>query len=181
MQLFSNDSILAFVLFLSSLECVSQSLDVTDEELFDEDFWKKLCKIRDGEGGKAVYNDLRSRLFQIGQRCAIFVDRYHDNDFYDNPECSDKIHILKKEDIRKRIKAAYTLRSKYLHIGKTHGGWAEYCKHLGAEVVVGKPVIGDKDLEKMVMLSPTLVGIERILHYCLYKKIKKVLASKGFR
>lgn len=182
LQLFSKDAVLAFVLFLSSLECLSQSLDVTDEELFGKDFWKKLCIIKnDLKGGEAFYKDLCSRLFQIGQRCAIFVDRYLDNNFYDNPECSDNIHILKREDIRKRIKAAYTLRSKYLHIGKSHGGWTEYCKHVGAEVVIGIPVIDDPDLKKMVMRSPTLVGIERILHYCLYKKIKEIVASKGFR
>lgn len=68
-------------------------------------------------------------------------------------------------------------------MGKSHGGWAEYGKHLGAEVLFkgAIPVIDDPDLKKMVMRAPTLVGIERILQYCLYKKIKEILNSKGFR
>lgn len=41
--------------------------------------------------------------------------------------------------------------------------------HDNDEVIRGNPVIEDKDMQKSIKLSPTFIGMERIIRYSLIK------------
>ncbi len=173
LRFLSSDPMLAFVLILSALEVLSLSTKLSDEEVFDKKLYDRLLMIRDKlDDGEKIYNDIRARLFQISQRTAIYVDRMLDDSFYSGYECHEPFMALQKDGIKLRIKAAYSLRSKYLHTGQSIGGWAEYNSSMHAEVVLGDPVVEDKELKKMISRAPTLNGLERILQYCLCKEIQ---------
>jgi hypothetical protein len=40
---------------------------------------------------------------------------------------------------------------------------------LNNEVQTGKPVVNDRELSKILEHAPTLVGLERVVRYCLYQ------------
>jgi hypothetical protein len=75
------------------------------------------------------------------------------------------------------VKAAYDLRSRFMHSGRSQGGWVNAMKHAGAEIVIGDPVIKDPELKKLVVDSLTLCGLERVVQYCLHRSILNRISS----
>lgn len=74
-----------------------------------------------------------------------------------------------------RIKAAYDLRSMFLHTGKSHGGWVNTFQEMNSEIIVGDPVVADAELKKLIVRVPSLAGQERIVHYCLFTQVIRLL------
>lgn len=70
--------------------------------------------------------------------------------------------IKDRTELVQRIRAAYDIRSRLLHTGDRSGLW--YIEHdlQSAEIGVGKPVLEDKQLVKLLHRSVNLVGLERI-------------------
>jgi len=180
LRFLSSDPMLAFVLILSGLEVLSLGCEVSDEDIFDERFYGKMLAIKSElKDGLKIYKELRSRLYQISQRTAIYVDQILDDPFYTAHESREPFMSLQPENIKQRIKAAYGLRSKYLHTGQSIGGWARYDTNMRADIVLGDPVVGDSELKKMISRSPTLNGLERIFQYCLFQEIQIMTANKS--
>jgi hypothetical protein len=72
--------------------------------------------------------------------------------------------------IAKQIEGGDEVGSLYVHTGQTFGGWVEPCGS-NWEVPIGKPIIEDKELVKILVRSPTLIGMERIIRFCLLRFI----------
>jgi hypothetical protein len=89
--------------------------------------------------------------------------------FFSNHESKENQWALKPNDIQQRIKSAYDLRSRYVHTGIPFGGWVGPVTQYVEEVQLGEPVIDDKEFQKIIKLSPTLVGLERIMRFCLLR------------
>src|SRR5205823_13328258 len=114
---------------------------------------------------------LKSRLFQIRRKCALFVRQTLDEPFYQSSESAPGYPRVCARDIERRVKATYDLRSRFMHTGRSQGVWVNALKHVGAEVMIGDPVISDPELKKLVVNSLTLCGLERVVQYCLHRSI----------
>lgn len=100
-----------------------------------------------------------------------------DESFFDNRECEESFYVIDSGSVYKRIKAAYDIRSRYLHAGKSIEYWLSILRHVGAETTPGRPVIDDADERKLIERTPTLIGLERMVHYCFYKSLKSLIPT----
>jgi hypothetical protein len=172
LTLYSHVPHLSFTLLLSCIECLLPLGRYTDEDIYGEelmgDFFAIATKI---EKGSEIVKRLKARLFQIRRKCALFVHQTLDDGFYHSSESEPNFHKPAASDIQRRIKAAYDLRSRFMHTGRSHGIWVNALKHFGEEVVSGDPIIDDPELKKLVVSSLTLFGLERVVQYCLFRSI----------
>ncbi len=116
-------------------------------------------------------------MFQNKRKCALIAQNSTDARFFESTETEGDYPRITQECIADRIKAAYDIRSMFLHTGKSHGVWATAYEKINAEVIIGEPVIPDADLKKLVIRAPTLAGLERVIHYCIYTKLVQLFAE----
>lgn len=105
--------------------------------------------------------------------CKVILE-FLDADFFKRGEAKSAASRLTESDIKMRLKAAYDLRSKYVHAGKSASSWmsVSYLRD-NEEVMSGSPVVEDKDLKRALTRSPTFIGMERLLRYALIKFLIK--------
>jgi hypothetical protein len=65
-------------------------------------------------GGEAVVRKLQGRMRQIKRAYVLTLTRLLKDSFLDASECKEQYGRLRKEDIEKRLKGAYDLRSQYV-------------------------------------------------------------------
>jgi hypothetical protein len=172
LSLFSERPHLSFALLLSALECLLPLGKYDEGDLYDPKLLADLAVIEAKvEGGAEIVKRLKSRMFQIRRKCAMFIRTRLDEQFYSTTESDPNYPKLKPSDTEKRIQAAYDLRSRFMHTGKSHGVWVDTFKHVGAEFIIGDPVIADSELKKLIVDSVTLSGLERVVQYCLFRSI----------
>lgn len=110
------------------------------------------------------------RLLIIKKRFVQTITRFVDSGFFDRSESKYEFARLTSASFENVVGAAYDLRSKYVHTGIPFGRWVAL--RLGGsntEVQVGQPVVSDRDLGEILARAPTLVGLERIIRYCLLR------------
>lgn len=160
---------IAFLSLITVGEILSSYFKYPIEDLIDENTTKLLRELREIEGfGKKLAKKVEAKLYGISEAFCKYLLECLDDDFFKRPEAKNSYEQLKKEDIKQRLKAAYNMRSQFVHAGKFQSNWMSV-NHLNnnEEIVHGSPVIGDKDTEKMIKRSPTFVGMERIMRYAL--------------
>lgn len=88
--------------------------------------------------------------------------------------------MFKKSAIRKRIGAAYYLRSKYFHTGVPFGHWVEPGSR-GEDLQLGAPIVDNRSFAKILENAPKFAGLERLIRYCLlmFMRSKGLLRSEG--
>jgi len=89
--------------------------------------------------------------------------------FFEGSESQQELFKLKPNDFDVRMAAAYDLRSHFLHAGKTFGVWVTSLANSNAEVGLGAPAYGDAEWKKLIARAPTLVGMERVIRFCLLR------------
>ena len=171
LQNFELDSEIAYLNLITAAEVVSNYCKYDVNELIDEEFRSILEAIETNiHDGKRYSKMIKNRLSQVKKRLVKTIVELVDDDFFDGSEAMHPCGMLKQGDFEKRVAAAYDLRSKYVHNGSSFGAWislrASTDKH---DIQCGRPIIGDKDFEKILYQAPTFLGLERIIRYCLLK------------
>jgi len=166
---FEKDPEVSYLHLISAGEILSNFHDFDKLDLLDDTTKEYLASIRKSlDNGEKVASHIEGRLLLVKRRFVETIVGLVDASFFEKSEAGDGIGSLKAESFRKSISAAYDLRSKYVHTGAPFGNWVT--SQMGGrnkEVQVGKPVISDKDLSKILEYAPTLVGLERVVRYCL--------------
>jgi len=173
-QLIEDQPEMAFVDLVTAGEILSNYFDFTDEELFDDSIKKLINEIHGchQEPDKAV-KLIKSRLFQVRRKYSLTLTSLLNKNFFSKTESPEKLASLSEDKIDQRIKASYDLRSLYVHTGLKFGNWITALYHHGHETIIGDPVVEDKDYQKLLKLTPTFGGLERIIRYCLLSFIHK--------
>lgn len=131
LTLFSDRPHLSFSLLISSLESLLPLIDYTEQELFDPDLLADFGAISSqAKYGELIVERLKNRMYQVRRKCGAFVAKTLDRQFYDRHESSEAFFSVKPDRIDARIKAAYDLRSRFLHTGRSHGGLDRYFEAL---------------------------------------------------
>ena len=112
------------------------------------------------DNGDKVASQIEGRLLLVKRRFVETIVGLVDESFFKKSEAEEGFGGFQVESFRKSIAAAYNLRSKYVHTGAPFGRWVSL--QMGGrnqEVQVGKPVVNDKELSKILEHAPTLVGL----------------------
>ena len=168
---FENDPEVAYLHLISAGEILSNFHDFDKHDLLDVTTKRYLSDIRKSlDNGDKVASHIESRLLLVKRRFVETIVGLVDESFFEKSEAEEGFGGFQVESFRKSIAAAYNLRSKYVHTGAPFGRWVSL--QMGGrnqEVQVGKPVVNDKELSKILEHAPTLVGLERVVRYCLYQ------------
>lgn len=173
---------IAFLSLVTVGEILSSYFNYPIEDLIDEDTTKLLRKLREIECfGESLAKKVEAKLYGISEAFCKYLLECLDDDFFERPEARNHYEQLKNEDIKQRLKAAYNMRSQFVHAGKFQSNWmsVNYLNN-NEEVVHGEPITGDKDTEKMIKRSPTFVGMERIMRYALIKFLLRTKVIDDF-
>lgn len=163
---------LAYLDLITCGEIISNEHDVPEERLYDEDLKELLDKIEQ-DSGSLVASKVRSRLYQVRRRFATALSDLLDDYFFSRHESNEPFAALKKHDIDDALKAAYDLRSRYVHTGVQFGSWVRPHTRYAEEIMMGTPVLDDNELKKILVKAPNLCGLERIMRYALLKIASK--------
>ncbi|MAD76480.1 MAG: hypothetical protein CML20_17115 [Rheinheimera sp.] len=165
----------AFLSLITAGEIIASYFEYPVEDLLDQSAKKLLIDLNElGELGRKLHKQVAPKLTGISEAfCKCILDCL-DKDFFSRSEAVNDFEKLTELDIKQRLKAAYNLRSKYVHAGKLPSSWmAVNYLNDNQEVIHGDPVIGDKDMQKSIKRSPTFIGLERIVRYSLIKFLIK--------
>jgi hypothetical protein len=164
----------AFLHLITCGEILSNFRQYEDQELLDTQMIRDLQRIAQSmDGGDKIANRIRRRLFQVRRKFVLTVTTLLSDAFYQGHESTESFCMLKAEDIDRRVKAAYDLRSLYVHTGRPFGGWIARATRYVEEIQLGTPVIEDKKFKRIISDSPTLIGLERIIRFCLLSFIHR--------
>ena len=166
------DPEVAFLDLITCGEILSNFWEYEKDDLLDDQLKADLARVSgELEGGEAIAGRIRGRLFQVKRKFIAAILRLLSSTFFEHTEATQPFCALKAEDIETRIKAAYDLRSRYVHTGLDFGNWIFQGSAYLEEIFTGEPVVDDKDFKKLLMRSPTLCGLERIMRFCLLRFI----------
>ena len=172
LQLFESDPELSFLALVNAGEVLASALEFSEEEVYDAETRELLAEVSE-KLGDVKAERVRQRFFQIRRRFRVGLGKLVNAAFFAGSESQDDLFKFKPEDFGTRIAAAYDLRSIFLHAGKTFGGWVAPFDHRNAEVSIGTPAYGDAEWKKLISRIPTLVGMERVIRFCLLRFLHK--------
>lgn len=144
--------------------------DFTAEELYDENTRKQFERITvEIIGGEKIVSELKGRLFQVKRVFTRVLLKLLNSKFFDGYEGEITFLGLSEKGIKRKIMYAYDLRSYYIHTGARFGKYIEPINMMN-EVCPGLGwVMEDKRLSKLLKHSPTFLGMERIIRFCLLR------------
>lgn len=168
LQMFDVEPEFAYLDLITCGEILANFFEYTADKVYDDEAKAIFARIRaEMAGGEAMVRKLQGRMRQIKRVYVLTLTGLLKDSFFDMSECSEQYGRLRKEDIEKRLKGAYDLRSQYVHTGIDFGRWTRPIGGVLNEVQLGPPVIESKELKKAITQAPTFFGLERIMRYCL--------------
>ena len=176
-----DDPEIAYLHLVTAGEILANSMSIDKDLLLDERIKTVLKKIKDSmDEGNKIANELKNRMWQIKRRFVETILEFVDDEFFTHTEAHEQFMGLASETFRETIAAAYDLRSRYVHTGVPFGQWISLNPAgMNNEVQIGRPVVNDKDLAKIIEKAPTLIGLERVIRYCLMRLIQHNIACSN--
>lgn len=168
LQMFDMEPEFAYLDLITCGEILANFYEYTADEVLDDEAKAIFARIgAEMKEGESVVRKLQSRMRQIKRAFVLTLTRLLTESFFDKSECGEQYGRLRKEDIEKKLKGAYDLRSQYVHTGIDFGRWTLPLGGMLNEVQIGAPVVESKEFKKAIAQAPTFFGLERIMRYCL--------------
>lgn len=99
-----------------------------------------------------------------------------DEGFYTEKDSMPTHPGFEANRIETTVGAAHDLRSRYVHTGASFGRWVAPASGIrNGDLQIGTPVLEDRELGGILGAAPTLLGLERLLRYC----VLRFMASRG--
>lgn len=167
----------AYLNLITAGEIVSNLHELPEEQILDGETVAVLNRIvEELPDGAKVANFLRGRLRGIKRRFVSSIVAMVDSPFFERKEALEQWGTFTENDFRKRIGAAYDLRSRFVHSGYPFGSWVSW-RMAELEVQVGKPVVADKEMAEVLARAPLFSGLERVIRYVLLTFASELGAS----
>ena len=162
----------AYLHLISAGGILSSFSKYRKESILDRQLLSDLDDIRQHlEKGDKIANRLGKRLTAIKKTFVKSLYRLLDDEFFATSESHLEYGVFGREDMEKRIGAAYDLRSRYVHTGVAFGRWVEPRRELG-DVQLGRPVVDNAQFSKLLALAPTFLGLERLIRHSILQFMK---------
>jgi len=169
-----NDPEIAYLHLITAGEILSNYYKYEKKELLDKQTKGELLQTENElSNGTKVAKSISGKMLLIKRKFVNTIIKLVKHDFFLKSESSEKYGAIKESLFRDLVSAAYDLRSRYVHTGIPFGNWI--CRNTGGinnEIQIGKPVLEDKELSKIIAKAPTYIGLERIIRYCLLQFAK---------
>lgn len=167
LQNFERQPEVAYLHLITAGEIISNFGDFKLDELLDDEARTALARIeREMPDGVAISKKLSSRFRSIKKKFVLTLVGLMEEDFFQRTDMQEPYGRLKSESFKASIAAAYDLRSKHLHTGRSFGDWVSVGR---SEAMNGRPMVDDKEFGKILHKAPTLMGLERVVRYCLLR------------
>lgn len=167
LQAIEDDPEVAYLHLITAGEIISNSVAFDPAKHLDDDIRAALSQVASGmPDGDRLERILLARLRGIKRRFVDAITSLIDDDFFARNETVHGFGGMPREDFARRIAAAYDLRSQHVHTGYDFGRWIAPSGH-GEEVQLGKPVVPDKEMAKVLARAPLFAGLERVLRYSI--------------
>lgn len=171
---------LAYVRLIQCLETVMSAVTFSESEKYSHDeqlmealSW--LARQKDPEADR-VARLIQARLYQISRGVWLWLSERIDDSFFVNEPGA-----LNRDTLESAVKAAYTLRSGYIHTGLRFGVWIDPTEGrcLLHETVprTHSNICTDRELRKLLEQCPTVMGLERLVRYALIREIENELGA----
>jgi hypothetical protein len=183
LQIFDLEPGLAYLDLITCGEILCNHTNYLDTMLYDPDVLAALAKLHAvPDGGEQAHGKLKGSLRQIKRRFTRTILDLLSDYFFTNTEANEQIGKLTKSvthplwrggreeiTVERRIKAAYDLRSLYVHTGVDFSDAVLPLRPILNEIQIGLRHFDSKTMEEAVLLAPTYLGMERIMRYCLVR------------
>lgn len=170
LQNFEDRPDVAYLNLITAGEVLSNYYDLDKDSLLDDDAREILDEIsKASPNGPRLAKRIKGRMFQVKKRFLNLFSILLTDPFFLQSEAEEDCFRLKKEDIAKRMSAAYDLRSLHVHTGLPFAKWIASGIGRSSEVQFGKPTEGGEKFRNAVVLAPTYFGLERAIRYCLLR------------
>jgi hypothetical protein len=124
--------------------------------------------------GGACARQVRGKLRSIRRRFVVGLGSLVEPSFFSVGDAQSAHSRFDQNSLTKRLAAAYDLRSRYVHTGRGFGRWVGPRGDGNEEVHHGKPGGEDKEFARMLAAAPTYIGLERLVRYCLLRKLEQL-------
>jgi hypothetical protein len=170
LQQYDSDPELSFLSLVNAGEVLVSGWPLTETDLTDEDLTAMIAEI-DMKLSAETALALKKKFFgQISRKFRKGLSKSLNEHFYLGSESTEEFLCLKPENVEKHLKAAYALRSRFLHAGARFGNWVSL-DYQGAEISIGTPAVGDPEWKKLISAIPTLGGLERVIRFAVLRFI----------
>lgn len=160
----------AYLHLITAGEILAEAVPVEPDRLLDAQMRELLERIAEGlPDGARVARLIRSKVRSIRRRFVHTLCSLTDEGFFKRTEANEPFARLTSAGYPKALAAAYDLRSQYVHTGQSFGHWIAARGMCTYEVQVGRPVVGSKQLGRVLADAPTYIGLERIIRYALLR------------
>ncbi|BAZ49889.1 hypothetical protein NIES4103_25020 [Nostoc sp. NIES-4103] len=172
LQIMEQDIEQAYLNLITCGEILSNFYDYTENEIYDDNlkeiFMRLACLAQDSD-----IKQLKNRLYQVKKKFTLTIIRLLNKTFFAQTESDDENTKLQEEFIDKNIKAAYDIRSKYVHTGQSFKAYIEQrYKSINEVPRPGlEPNVTDKELKAIFKRIPSYIGLERIMRFALLRFI----------
>lgn len=108
----------------------------------------------------------------VKKRFTKTIEKLTNKYFFSQSYCENSKDVLKEDDFKKRIEAAHTIRSKFVHEGLsfeeliTRGSFSRH-----GEIQPEGISFNDEDLKEYLKMLPTYYGMESVIRFCLLRFI----------
>jgi hypothetical protein len=169
LRAWEQDAEAAYLDLVTAGEVLSNFFEYDKYLLLDEEAKEMVALIRKHvPNGDDVAGKFASRLRAIKKRFVRTILNLVTADFFERTESTYGNGKFDSSTFERAIGAAYDLRSKHLHTGASFGFWVSRLTNGGnEEVQTSLPAVQDADLAKALARAPTLVGLERVIRFCL--------------
>lgn len=182
LQIFDLEPGLAYLDLITCGEILSNHTDYPDDKLYDPDVLDALNELRSvPDRGEKAYRRLKGNLRQIKRRFTMMIGDFLNDNFYASSQATEFEKLTKSSKnpfwkggmeeitVERRIRAAYDLRSQYVHTGVDFSDAVMPIRSVLNEVQIGLRQYASKKMEETILLAPTYLGLERIMRYCLLR------------
>jgi hypothetical protein len=179
-QTIEKDIERAYLDLITCGEILSNYYDLPEQERFGDDLVALLSRLEDKGVTEGDINKIKARLFQVKRKFILMLGNLINENFFDRTESKDQSYRFLKEAVAEGfsfeqcMKAAYDLRSQYVHSGFSFGHWIEPLN--GSSLVMNeiwpsglKPSIQGSDLLNIIKRIPSYTGLERVMRYALLR------------
>ena len=172
LQNFEERPDVAYLNLITSAEVLSNYYEIDKDELLDDDAREILGRISEAsKDGPKLAKRIKGRMFQVKRKFLRLFTQLLTDPFFSSSEAEQDFGRMKKDDIAKRMSAAYDLRSLHVHTGIPFGNWISRGIPNFSEVQMGMPMVPDEKFKTALATAPTFFGLERAVRYCLLRFI----------
>jgi hypothetical protein len=166
LQNFDRDPEVSYLHLITVGEIISNFDDSKKDAYIDDETMLIFERIKkEMNGGDEIVSKLKGNLRSVKKKFVNTITELVTPDFFNRSESKGDLFQIKPECFKDMIKHAYDIRSNYVHSGKPFKDMISSDAFRNFEI----NILSIDAVKKINKYGLTLMGLERIIRYCLLK------------